>query len=76
MATDALSVGETGSPPRNTSKRADATFGDSIVASTEEGIPSKESETFKISIKKSNKLELRKLRRKQKPHLMPEVDII
>lgn len=39
LATEAFKVGETGLSPRNTSKRAEATFVDSIVASTVEGNP-------------------------------------
>lgn len=41
--------GETGLLPRNTSKRANATFDDSIVASTEEGIPSDDTQTYEIT---------------------------
>lgn len=38
-ATEAFKEGETGLFPRNTSKRAEVTFADSIVASTVEGNP-------------------------------------
>lgn len=45
-ATEAFKEGETGASPRNTSKRAEATVPDSIVASTPEGIsPSEETQT-------------------------------
>lgn len=45
LATEFFREGETGSPPRNTSKRAEVTSVDSIVASTTEGIPSDDEET-------------------------------
>ena len=48
LVTEALRVGETESLPRNTSKRADITFVDSIVASTPEGNPSLDTETFRF----------------------------
>lgn len=40
LETEAFNEGETGLPPRYTSNKADVTFEDSIVASTEEGRPS------------------------------------
>lgn len=44
-ATEAFKEGETGLSPRNTLKRAEATFADSIVASTVDGNPFEETET-------------------------------
>ena len=44
-ATEAFMEGETGLSPRNTLKRAEATFADSIVASTVDGNPFEETET-------------------------------
>lgn len=45
---EAFNDGETGLPPRNTSKRADVTFDDSIAASTE-GVPSGVTKTCKCT---------------------------
>lgn len=42
VATEAFKVGETGESPKKTSKRADVTLFDSIVASTPVGRPSTE----------------------------------
>ena len=47
LATEALREGETGEFPKNTSKRTIVTFIDLIVASTEEGRPSDEMQTWK-----------------------------
>lgn len=44
-ATEAFKEGETGLSPRNTLKRAEATFADSIVASMVDGSPFEETET-------------------------------
>lgn len=49
LQAEAFNDGETGLPPRNTSKRADVTFDDSIAASTEEGIPSGVTKTCKCT---------------------------
>lgn len=45
VATEAFKVGETGVSPKNTSKSAELTFSDSIVASTLDGSPLDEMET-------------------------------
>lgn len=45
LETEAFKEGETGASPKNTSKRAKATFPDSIVAFTEDGRPSEETQT-------------------------------
>lgn len=50
LEAEAFKDGETGLPPRNTSNRAYVTFDDSIVASTEEGIPSADTKTCKFMI--------------------------
>lgn len=48
LATEAFKERETGASPKKTSKRAEATCSDSIVASTLEGIsPSDETLTYK-----------------------------
>jgi len=44
-ATEAFKDGETGLSPRNTLKRAEDTFSDSIVASIVDGSPFEETET-------------------------------
>ncbi|RYQ96250.1 hypothetical protein Ahy_B08g091934 isoform E [Arachis hypogaea] len=44
-ATEAFKEGETELSPRNTSNKAEATFVDSIVASTADGRPCEETET-------------------------------
>ena len=45
LAVEVFKDGETGVSPKNTSKSAEVTFADSIVASTLEGIPSDETQT-------------------------------
>ena len=45
LAAEVFKDGETGVSPKNTSKSAEVTFADSIVASTLEGIPSGETQT-------------------------------
>jgi hypothetical protein len=45
LAAEFFKDGETGASPKNTSKSAEVTFSDSIVASTLEGIPSDETQT-------------------------------
>lgn len=45
VATDVFNEGETGASPKNTSKSAEPTFGDSIVASVLVGNPSDETAT-------------------------------
>lgn len=74
LEAEAFNDGETGSPPRNTSKRADVTFDDSIVASIEEGIPSADTQTCKFADKKSTVklarevLDKRLEKKKKNPH--------
>ena len=46
LAAEFFKDGETGASPKNTSKSAEVTFSDSIVASTLEGIPSDETQTW------------------------------
>jgi hypothetical protein len=45
LAAEFFKDGETGASPKNTSKSAEVTFSDSILASTLEGIPSDETQT-------------------------------
>lgn len=45
LAAEFFKDGETGASPKNTSKSAEVTFSDSIVASALEGIPSDETQT-------------------------------
>lgn len=50
LETAAFKEGDTGSLPKNTSNRAEVTFIDSIVASTAEGKPPDETETWRKTI--------------------------
>lgn len=47
LAIETFSEGETGASPKNTSKRAKVTFVDSILASTPDGIPFDDTQTWK-----------------------------